>query len=50
MARRDWYCEDVLSGELDVERVYEDDLVLAFRHPQVRYTKCGPVRDACEGG
>ena len=34
MARRDWYCEDVLSGKLDVERVYEDDLVLAFHHPR----------------
>ncbi len=34
MARRDWYCEDVLSGKLDVERVYEDDLVLAFQHPR----------------
>ena len=33
MARRDWYCEDVLSGTLDVERVYEDELVLAFHHP-----------------
>ncbi len=34
MARRDWYCEDVLSGKLDVDRVYEDDLVLAFHHPR----------------
>ncbi len=34
MARRDWYCEDVLSGKLDVNRVYEDDLVLAFHHPR----------------
>ncbi len=33
MARRDWYCEDVLSGKLDVDRVYEDDCVLAFHHP-----------------
>ena len=33
MARRDWYCEDVLSGKLDVQRVYEDDRVLAFHHP-----------------
>lgn len=29
MARRDWYCEDILSGKLDVQRVYEDDRVLA---------------------
>ena len=34
MARRDWYCEDVLSGKLDVARVYEDDRVLAFHHPK----------------
>ena len=33
MAYRDWYCEDVLSGKLDVRRLYEDDLVLAFHHP-----------------
>ena len=34
MARRDWYCEDVLSGRLDVQRVYEDERVLAFHHPR----------------
>ena len=34
MAKRDWYCEDVLSGQLDVQRVYEDDRVLAFKHPR----------------
>ena len=34
MAHRDWYCEDVLSGKLDVSRVYEDDRVLAFHHPR----------------
>jgi histidine triad (HIT) family protein len=33
MARRDWYCEDVLSGKIEVERVWEDDRVLAFHHP-----------------
>ncbi len=33
MARRDWYCEDVLSGRIEVERLWEDDLVLAFHHP-----------------
>ncbi len=32
MARRDWYCEDVLSGKIDVHRVWEDDRVLAFHH------------------
>jgi histidine triad (HIT) family protein len=34
MARRDWYCEDVLSGKMDVDKIWEDDNVLAFRHPQ----------------
>ena len=34
MVRRDWYCEDVLSGKLDVRRVHEDELVLAFHHPK----------------
>lgn len=34
MARRDWYCEDVLSGKLEVRSVYEDDRVLAFHHPR----------------
>ena len=34
MPRRDWYCEDVLSGKLEVRRVWEDDRVLAFHHPQ----------------
>ena len=34
MARRDWYCEDVLSGELEVRKVWEDERVLAFHHPQ----------------
>ena len=34
MAYRDWYCEDVLTGKLEIERVYEDDRVLAFHHPE----------------
>jgi histidine triad (HIT) family protein len=33
MTRRDWYCEDVLSGYLEVSKVWEDERVLAFRHP-----------------
>ena len=33
VAFRDWYCEDVLSGELFVDRVYEDERVVAFHHP-----------------
>src|SRR5258708_31103550 len=32
--KRDWYCEDVLSGQAPIARVYEDDLVLAFHHPR----------------
>lgn len=31
--RRDWYCEDVLSGNMPVEKVWEDERVLAFHHP-----------------
>lgn len=34
MARTDWYCEDVLSGKLDVRPVFEDESVLAFHHPR----------------
>lgn len=34
MALRDWYCEDVLSGNQEVKRVYEDEQVLAFHHPR----------------
>ena len=33
MARRDWYCEDVLSGKIEVSVVWEDGRVLAFHHP-----------------
>jgi len=34
VARRDWYCEDVLSGKIEVRRVWEDERVLAFHHPR----------------
>jgi histidine triad (HIT) family protein len=34
MAHRDWYCEDVLSGKLEIKKVWEDERVLAFHHPQ----------------
>ena len=34
MALTDWYCEEVLSGQLQVERIFEDDRVLAFHHPR----------------
>lgn len=33
MLKRDWYCEDILSGKVEVNRVWEDDRVLAFHHP-----------------
>ena len=36
MARRDWYCEDVLSGKVNVDTVWEDDQVLAFHHPNAK--------------
>jgi histidine triad (HIT) family protein len=31
--KRDWYCEDVLSGSLPVRKVFEDQRVMAFHHP-----------------
>jgi histidine triad (HIT) family protein len=34
MAHRDWYCEDILSGRVEVRVVWEDALVLAFHHPR----------------
>ncbi len=34
MARRDWYCEDVLSGKIDITKVWENKQVLAFHHPR----------------
>lgn len=34
MARRDWYCEDVLSRKIEVKVVWENEHVLAFHHPR----------------
>lgn len=34
MARRDWYCEDVLSGKIEITKVWENKQVLAFHHPR----------------
>ncbi|MGD2177545.1 MAG: HIT domain-containing protein [Anaerolineae bacterium] len=34
MAHRDWYCEDVLPGKVEVKEVWQDDRVLAFHHPR----------------
>ena len=33
MARPDWYCDDVLSGKLTVKKIWEDERVLVFYHP-----------------
>ncbi len=33
MKKRDWYCEDVLSEKIDVNKIWEDDRVLVFHHP-----------------
>ena len=32
--KRDWFCDDVLTGKAPIERVFEDELVLAFHHPR----------------
>ena len=34
MAHYDWYCEDVLSGKIEVNKVWEDERVLAFHAPR----------------
>ena len=31
--KRDWFCEDVLSGKLDVQILHQDERVMAFHHP-----------------
>ncbi|OGO00483.1 MAG: hypothetical protein A2Y58_00215 [Chloroflexi bacterium RBG_13_51_52] len=36
MASRDWFCEDVLSGKMNVQVIWEDELVIAFHHPYPR--------------
>jgi histidine triad (HIT) family protein len=36
MAKRDWYCEDVLSGKIQIQPVWQDGHVLAFHHPSPR--------------
>ena len=28
----DWYCKNIIQGALDVEKVYESDLIVAFEH------------------
>lgn len=41
--KRDWYCEDVLSGKLKVEVFYDDGRVLGIRHPYPVYEVHGVV-------
>jgi ATP-dependent Clp protease ATP-binding subunit ClpA len=41
--KRDWYCEDVLTGKLKVNVVYEDERVLAIEHPYPTYVLHGVV-------
>lgn len=33
----DWYCEELLSGRVEVERLFEDDAVIAFWHTSPYY-------------
>jgi ATP-dependent Clp protease ATP-binding subunit ClpA len=41
--KRDWYCEDVLSGKLKVHVAWEDERVLAMEHPRPTYVVHGVV-------
>jgi diadenosine tetraphosphate (Ap4A) HIT family hydrolase len=41
--KRDWYCEDVLSGKLQVRVLYDDERVLGFEHPYPMYQIHGVV-------
>lgn len=34
----DWYCEELLSGRTSVERIFEDESVIAYWHTQPSYT------------
>ena len=34
MKRPDWYCDDVLTGNLPVNVIWQDERVLAFDHPR----------------
>lgn len=33
----DWYCEELLSGRTPVERIFEDESVIAFWHTRPHY-------------
>ncbi len=41
--KRDWYCDDVLSGKLTVKVLYDDERVLGFEHPYPAYRIHGVV-------
>jgi histidine triad (HIT) family protein len=28
----DWYCKNIIQGDLNVEKVRETDLIIAFKH------------------
>lgn len=34
----DWYCDELLSGRTEVERIFEDDSVIAYWHTRPHYT------------
>jgi histidine triad (HIT) family protein len=36
MAQTDWFCEQVLTGDMEVKKIWEDDRVLSFHHPRPR--------------
>ena len=33
----DWYCEELLSGRTEVERIFEDEAVIAYWHTRPHY-------------
>ena len=33
----DWYCDELLSGRTQVEKLFEDDSVIAFWHTRPHY-------------
>lgn len=41
--KRDWFCEDVLSGKRQVKVLYDDERVLGFEHPYPMYQIHGVV-------
>ena len=34
---RDWYCDKLLTGNVRVERIFEDETAIAFWHTKPRY-------------